>query len=532
MHARTQLHHPRTWLPLLLATLVCFRCGHGPRRNAEELIDKDSPLIVSVPSLGALADHVDAMRESAKKGGNATIEWILSMTDQKALGFDIFSRSGQKAVGLDPEGSLAIGGTSRQGGYVILPYTDLNMLITTIRKLGNDRRGATVEGQKKVGNTTVTTLARTKDGPPDMAWTSNDSVLIVGLGAAAAENVAAAAERKPETSAAKAGPLAGQKEHVGPHDLFIYAPQVPPLLARVIPHGVVLGLSASANELSVRAYMAAGEGHAGTIARTFVGGVSPIALLPQGQPAYVRGGIDWASVATTLSGTAQAADAIQQLRAAFRQAGIDLDKDVLANLQPGFAASVSLAASANLSTALQLNPQIQNPFDNYSVIAVATVNDAAKAQTTLTQLPKLLEPLGATTTTHDLDGVPVYTAHYRLGDGLSWTLRGTKLIAAGGFGERLDSVLQGLAKGTMLLRKEQFSSTAGDVLFGDKGFALAVDFHRLTEAVNGLQSSAPGAFMVRSMVDNTLRSVDQLKPVLAVTPADGGLVVDLVTNVK
>jgi hypothetical protein len=406
------------------------------------------------------------------------------------------------------------------------------MLLATLRKLGGDRRGATVEGKKKIGNTTVTTLSKTADGPAELAWVSVDSVLIVGIGDAAAENAAGAAERKPETSAAKAGAFAAQKARVGPHDLFMYAPQVPPLLAKVIPQGVVLGLSASPDELSLRAYMAAPENHASTITKTIVGGVTPIAQLPAGQPAYFRGGVDWASVATTLSGTAEAKDALQTLRDAFQKAGIDLDKDILANLKPGFAASLGLAATANLSTALQLNPAIQNPFDNFSVIAVGEVNDAAKAQATLAHLPKVLEEVGATTTTHDLDGVPVYTAHYRLGDGLSWTLHGTKLLAAGGFGDRLDSTLEGLAKGTTVLRKDQFSSTAADVLFGNKGFALALDFHRLTEAVNGLQSSAPGAFMVRSMVDSTLKTVDQLKPVLAITPAEGGLLVDVVTNVK
>jgi hypothetical protein len=533
MHVR----HPSRWrrpaaLSLLLTALVCCRCGHGPRRNAEELIDKDSPLIVSVPSLGEMADHVEAMREAAKKGGNTTIEWILSMTDQKALGFDVFSRTGQKGVGLDPEGSLAIAGTSRHGGYVVLPYTDLNMLLSTIRKLGNDRRGATVEGKKKIGNTTITTLARAADGPAELAWVSNDSVLIVGIGEACVENVAAAAERKPETSAARAGPFAAQKGHVGPHDLFLYAPQVPPLLAKVIPQGVVLGLSTSASELSLRAFLATAQEHTGTIAHAIVGGASPIAQLPLGQPVYLRGGADWSSVAATLSGSSESKEALQQLRNSFQQADIDLDKDVLANLKPGFAAAVGLAATANLSTALQLNPALQNPFDNYSLIAVGEVNDAAKAQATLTHLPKLLESVGATTTTRELDGSPVYTAHYRLGEGLSWTLLGTKLIAVGGFGEKLDSTLQGLKKGTTVLRKDQFSPTAGDVLFGEKGFALAMDFHRLTEEVNGLPSTAPGAFMVRSMVDSTLKSVDQLKPVLAIAPAEGGMMVDLVTNVK
>jgi len=66
-------------LALLLSSMSCT-CGGRPGRNPEEFIDKDATFVLSVPSLGTLADHVDALKATARAGGNTkVVEWLANL---------------------------------------------------------------------------------------------------------------------------------------------------------------------------------------------------------------------------------------------------------------------------------------------------------------------------------------------------------------------------------------------------------------------------------------------------------------------
>jgi hypothetical protein len=177
-----------------------------------------------------------------------------------------------------------------------------------------------------------------------------------------------------------------------------------------------------------------------------------------------------------------------------------------------------------------LDPTRQNPFENYSLVVLGHVKDAAKAQSVFAKLPPAIQTFGATITTRDLGGKPAYTANYQLGQGLSWMLRGNELVAAGGVAERLDSILSGGAGAPVT--KAQFSAHASDALFSETGLAVALDLSRLREALKRTPSGfGPGAFMA-AMIQGKLNDVAHFRPVLSVTPSDGGMVVDFATNVK
>jgi hypothetical protein len=518
---------------MLLASLAagCGGCSHGPARNAEEFVDADAPLIVSVPSLGTLADHVDGLRSTARAAGNdVVVEWLASLAGDGALGFDIFTRAGQKAAGLDPDRSLAIGGSPSKGACVAIPYSNLDKLLTTLRHLGPEKTGATVVEKRKVGATPITVFAKSAGGDAVFAYAAQDDYLLVAMGEGPVEAVAAAATRKKEASAAAPGAFANAKTRVGARDVYLFVPKVPPGAYRFLPSAITAGLVVSADEIALRGYFPVGEGRADALSHVLVSGSTPMAELPADQPLYLRGGVDWSSVVRTLAGSAPASGAIQTLAAACQKAGLDFEKDLVGNLEPGFALSLGLAPTARLATMTNLDPTRQNPFENYSLVVLGHVKDAAKAQSVFAKLPPAIQAFGATITTRDLGGKPAYTANYQLGQGLSWMLRGNELVAAGGVAERLDSILSGGAGAPVT--KAQFSAHASDALFSETGLAVALDLSRLREALKRTPSGfGPGAFMA-AMIQGKLNDVAHFRPVLSVTPSDGGMVVDFATNVK
>jgi hypothetical protein len=523
-----------TALALLVALQTgCGACAGGPPRNAEEFVAPDAPLIISVPSLGGLADHVQARKASARAAGNTiVITWLASLAGDQMLGFDPFTREGLKSAGLDPDRSLSVGGSQRKGGCAAIPYTDLDKALATARRLGPDRLGASVVETRKVGDTSVKVFAREAGGEAVAAYATQDRFLLFAMGDSAPYAVAAALTRKPEASAAKTGPFVATKQHLGARDLYFMIPKVPDGLYRFLPNTFAAGLAVTDSEVALRALFPVSDSHGNSMSRILVGGASPVAELPPDEPGYLRGSVDWVSLAKVLGETGPSASAVETLRAAFTRAGIDFDKDVLGNLQPGFALSMDMAPTASLSTALRLDPNVQNPFQNYSVVVLGEAKDAAKAQAAFAKLPQAIEPFGVTITTHDVGGSPVYTAHYKLGEGLSWTMHGNEIIAAGGLADHLDASLLELEKRTPRLQRTQFTPHAADALFSEAGVALALDLGRLSASVKRVPAGyGPGAFMA-GIIENKLNDVARFRPVVAFSPAEGGVAVDVVTNVK
>jgi hypothetical protein len=162
---------------------------------------------------------------------------------------------------------------------------------------------------------------------------------------------------------------------------------------------------------------------------------------------------------------------------------------------------------------------------------IDSIKDPAKAAQTLQKLSKFIETFGTTVTTREVAGATVYTANYRLGEGLSWTLQGTDLLVTGGLGDKLDAVIAGLQKKQNTLQPGEFAPRAKEALFRKDGVALAVDFAKIGDAVNKLPNEAfgtgPSAFMARSMASGVIAPLSRIRAVVALAPAEGGMTVDV-----
>ena len=263
-----------------------------------------------------------------------------------------------------------------------------------------------------------------------------------------------------------------------------------------------------------------------------VSGPTPLDRLPPSRPAYIRGSVDWLSVAKTLATNGSSRDAMLRVHTAFQGAGLDFDSDVLGSLLPGFAVSLGVAPTLSLDRALDLATLTTDPLQNYSVIAIARVKDAGKAQSVLAKLPAALEALGGTIASHVSGGETIYSVRYRQAEALSWMLHHDEIIFAGGTAEEADTVLASVARGKETLSTSEFTPQAATVMFGDSGLALAVDFARLGDAVKKAPAESGPAAMIASYLEDKLKDVEHLKPVVAITPAEGGMVVGIIVTAK
>ena len=219
------------------------------------------------------------------------------------------------------------------------------------------------------------------------------------------------------------------------------------------------------------------------------------------------------------------------LRTTATEAGFDLDSELLANIEPGFALSVGLSPNAQLSRAFDLNPSRSNPFETYTLLGLGTVKDAAKAKATLEKLPALADALDVQISEREVDGIKVWTANYRLGEGLVWTLVGNRIVVAGGLGQTFDSVVAAVAKGTENVKPGAFSAHASKALFANDGIALSLDLGRINQLVAELPTSAfgqgAGAFMARSVATGAIAPLARLRGLVAITPVEGGVLFDV-----
>lgn len=527
---------------LSVALLLLAGCSCGERKggSAEELVPADAPFAASAPNPGVLADHAQALLGTLRKGAGGAEAVTFAANLARQLGFDPLTRDGLTQAGLDPARPLALGayGNGGRGMLAVLPSKDDATLEATIVRIVGARTGANVREERTHGEPAqkVQVLARAAGGTPAAAFARRAGFVLLAVGDAPVEAVAAALTRTPEQSLAKAAPFVAAKAKLGARDLVVFLPKAPPRTLP-IPGALALGVGLSGDELALRFFAALDPEQQKAIASTFIGGGEALVTrLPGDAPVYLRGAVDWKEALKRLEGDAATKGIVSELRTEASAVGVDIDQELFANIEPAFGVAFGIANSVNLSHAFDMNPRRQNPFENYTLVGVGTVKDPAKALTTLEKLPGIVEKLGATVKTREAGGTKVWTAEYRLGEGLSWTLQGNKLVVAGGFSEALDKTLEELAAGKTTLKPDSLHARLKEALVAKTGLALVVDFERIGKAVDALPTSAfgtgPGAFMARSVASGVVQPLSRLKALAAVQPTDGGVIVDVAAIAK
>ena len=199
----------------------------------------------------------------------------------------------------------------------------------------------------------------------------------------------------------------------------------------------------------------------------------------------------------------------EPLSRALAAAQLDVKTQVLGNLEPGVAFSLSLAPELKLSGGMPaLDARRTNPFEFLLLDALARTRDPAAAAATLEAIAQAAPRFGAKVEAQDQEGGKVYVTRYHLGEGASFALRDRTVVVAGGTGQL--TALLGRVAGPAV--RTPFADPEAARALREDGLALFLDIGRATSGVRAIPDSAYGlgGFAIRSAVLRWLDALDQL----------------------
>jgi hypothetical protein len=186
-----------------------------------------------------------------------------------------------------------------------------------------------------------------------------------------------------------------------------------------------------------------------------------------------------------------------------QSAGIDVQKDVLRNMEPGAVASLSLSPLARLGGGVPtLDVRQTNPFGYVQLVAVSKVRDEAQADAALAKLPTVAPRLGMAVKPMAVGGRTTYLTSYARGEGVSVAREG-KHVVLGAPLARVAETMQRLE--TPAARAPSAVAQA----LPRAPLGLLVDLTKLSDEVRALPSEAwgVGGFAIKA---TALRWVDML----------------------
>jgi hypothetical protein len=501
---------------LLVALLVLLAACPRERSagSAEELLPKATHGAVVTAPLAGMAQNASALlnRASQLPGGEQLGDSRRAVTAQ--LGFDPFSREGQLAAGLDPDGraALVLAADDRSGWIAAVPLTRPDVFSQTVDRLLRERAAFTVRQEETRGKIRVAVYSR--EGERDrVAFAVVRGYGMLARGDEPAAQIAAAGALSPGDSLAQDARLTAARQQIGAQDLTLIAPAgsalVQRLSARPLPGDLSVGLTGTAGGLSSKLFFQAPPEQAQRIKASLPGGAGALVrFLPSDAPLVARLGL-------------QPADALREARRIpeiselLARVGDDVANDIAAGLLPGTVFSLDLRPGANLAALVDfgfLEWHKRSPLGTFQVVALAPVADRSRLQRAFERTAKALASVGAQAT-RTASG---WRVRYAAGEGPQFGIRdlGSKPVAY-------------LVGGGLVAEQLGPSASRGPVLEQDQGAALQIDLARLAARVRSLPESAygsgPQAYVARSLVSQVVEPLASLRVSAAAIPRDEGL---------
>lgn len=196
---------------------------------------------------------------------------------------------------------------------------------------------------------------------------------------------------------------------------------------------------------------------------------------------------------------------------ALRASGLDLQSDVLNNLNPGIAASLSLAPTAILSSAPVLDVRRTNPFRFVHLVAIGSVKNVEQAKTALAHVPAVAPKLGVRVVEREVARRKVFLTSYTQGEGADFALIDDKVVVAAPM-KRLEEALNRL--GERSDPRKTLAARPDLVPYLERGaLDVVVDVPRLCQSIKNLPGSAwgVGGFAVKAAMLRWLTALDDLR---------------------
>lgn|GEM_PF-835041 len=514
----------RSIRPLLILVLLatslaaCSRCGSRPEAGSERTalarVPTDAAGALWIPDLGLFGERVAELQRLElldfaapmlrQPSGTALVDALV-----RQLGVDPRTREGLKAAGLEPGRDAAFASPVSGELLSVLPVSDAKVLEDNVRRLAQRLLAARAVTEVRVGEHRLLHFSRREGSPPVLGFAvvGNFALLLTEGLLGDAERVARLLSGSDEGMAANAVFSASRQRLGGKPLAWGYLAGGRGLLPQGTVEGVGAAFDLSLSGLSMRLDAPWPDDRTLLPALTvkqrsgkalgWLASDSFAVMRHAGDPAALGGLWTW------LVGA-------RATRAA-TEAGIDVEKDILGNLEPGIVAGLSLSPGARITSMTARQARRSNPFDWTELSLVATARDPKKAEATLQKVPQLAPRLGAKLTPDTREGVPVWLASWSAGEGTHLALVENHVAMASPEAELMELIRRlKEAPGTAPIAEDLAPLLTGH------GLALVVDLHRLADAIRALPADAwgMGGFALKP---TTVRWLDALKELRAVS---------------
>jgi hypothetical protein len=507
----------------------CSRCGRpgGAVADPVQFLPAGPAAALLIPSLEEAVAQIAPLEKALSQGpGGAEIAaWTQTLRTQ--LGFDPLSTRGIGESGVDPGRGAAVAIAWGGPPLIVLPVADAARFDALVIKLARDRMGANHRLSTDVGGKAVVSYRPINAPKPSLAYTLERGFALLAPGPESIAVVAAAAGRAEADSLAASPAWSRARSALGTGFAAVaFAPPGSPALSAVplARDGGAAGLKTAASRVMLRAalLLAADRspswqamlGRGGTPAARELGS-EEVSRLPVESVLVFRYGGEPAALGPRLLPLISPA-----ARSRLAAAQLDPQRDLLDNLAPGAALSVSVAPTLEIAKVAAgpraLDPRRQNPFSMVHLAALGRVRDPARAQEVLERIAKAAPKIEAKITARPVEAkgsLPAgtaWTATYAKGEGLAWALLGDRILATGGPG-RLDALMGAVSSGATgyAPRSAESRSALGGGVAGG-----LIDMHNLVASIRSLPSEAygtgPDGFVMRAMAGRIIEPASRL----------------------
>ncbi len=495
---------------------VLLRRGSAPSRGGRDPLahfPASCEAVAVAPDAGRAGErlsglsHLKLAQLGAAFAGAGSADLLLAELARQA-GVDFRSREALRASGVDPAGPLAV--LLPLGGppIVAVAPSSRDQVHALLQKHAADRAGARQRREVASGPHTIVAFFTEGSQTAALAYADVEGLVFASAGRGCVQALQKSLAAPPGSSLAQDAHFAKMRPDLERADAYAFVCPTSPRAQRVdLPYGAGLGLALEPAEARLWAEVDLADGHAKALAA--LSGPAGADLVGRLDPA--------AFFVARFGGDPRALQPFAEvlvpapLQAAARQANLDVAGELLGNMKPGAAASLSLSPSASLASVPEVDPRLANPFLLVHFAALGQVADAARAREALDKVAAMASRFGAQMEPREIDGTRVLVASYPLGEGASASVHGRYAVVTGGPGQ-MEAQLQRLAGGPALQVGLQIKDPGARKALAEDGFALYLDVARLSASLRALPDSAygVGGFAIKAALSRALEALDEV----------------------
>lgn len=540
----------------LVLVAGCSKCGAPKataRAEAARYVPRDVEAALVVPDLGVLGDRISQLQEMKLASFAAQLEGFpdaKSFADalMRQAGIDLRSRDAMKKAGLAPERGLAVALLPNDVAYAVVGVSDAKVFAQTLAELAKNRLGAATLNKETVDGVEHIWFSRTGKRA-ELAYVLVDGFALVSSGKAGAR-LPERARLKPEVSLASDPRLvASLKRLPKQRDLYLH-----------VPADTGAATQGGQQQRGARHFFM----DPGLVGFTAVGNLARDALrihvdAPWPDSPQTLAALEPKKGADLLSRLPSDAFALARfngdplaleplwpllvgphLERALKDAKLDVKSEVLANLQPGLVASLSVSPQIPLGSGMpELDVRRTNPFRYAHLVAVAQAKEPARVAALLARLPEIAPRFGAQIEPVTKDGRTLYTTRYAQGEGIHFAEAGPAAAAeigsAAGPGAGTGLIVlasplarmeQSLAAPKHATAPRALSDAALREPLTRHALGMVVDLDQLRDSVKSLPPEAwgIGGFAIKASAVRWLDATDDLRAItVGVTRRDSAV---------